>query len=64
MIDDERKPIGDTSSLMMAVSAIVEAVLEGQGVTLFAQRPSPWRRAQREDAARIQLWRSLSWNRS
>jgi len=63
MTDDERKPAGDTSSLMMAVSAIVEAVLEGQGVTLFAQRPSLWRRVQREDATRIQIWRTLSWNR-
>jgi hypothetical protein len=48
---------------MMTVSAIVEAVLEGQGVTLFAKQPSLWRRAQREDATRIQIWRAISWNR-
>ncbi len=63
MDDSERKP-NDLSSLMATVASIVETVLEGQGLTLLTQLPSPWKAAQREDLARDHEWRALGWNRA
>ena len=49
---------------MAAVAAIVAAVLEGQGLTLLTQRPSPWKMAHREEMAWDQRWRDLGWDRA
>ena len=63
MTDGERKP-GELSSLMSTVDAIVEAVLEGQGLTLSVQRQTAWKAAQREAMAHDQQWRGIGWNRA
>ena len=61
---DGEKPPADLSSLMSTVAGIVEAVLEGQGITLFTQRPNPWKAAQREEMARTQVWQQMDWGRA
>ncbi len=63
MTDGEKKP-GELSSLMAAVASIVEAVLEGHGLNLPTQKPSPWKAAHREGMAQDQRWRDLGWNRA
>ena len=49
---------------MSTVAAIVEAVLEGSGLTLSTQRPTAWKAAQREAMAHDQQWRGMGWNRA
>ena len=49
---------------MATVASIVETVLEGQGLTLLTQLPSPWKAAEREDLARDHEWRAIGWNRA
>ena len=51
------------SSLMATVTAIVEAALEGQGLTLLTPKPSPWKAAQRDEMARDQKWLAVGWGR-
>lgn len=63
MTGGEKKP-GDLSSFMATVAAIVDTVLEGQGLILLTQRPSPWKAAHREEMARAQRWRDIGWNRA
>ena len=64
MADDRKKPNNDVPSVMAAVAAIVEAVLEGHGLTPNDQRPSPWKAAHREEMARYHEWRSIGWGRA
>lgn len=63
MTGGEKKP-GDYSSFMATVAAIVDTTLEGQGLILLTQRPSPWKVAHREEMARAQHWRDIGWNRA
>ena len=63
MGNGESRP-SDLSSLMATVAAIVEAILEGQGLTLLTQRPSPWKASHREEMAWDQHWRVVGWNRA
>ena len=63
MTTSEKKP-GDHSSIKATVAAIVEAMLEGQGLTLSTQRPSPWKAAHREEMAEDQRRRDIGWDRT
>ena len=63
MADDRKKP-NDVPSIMATVAAVVKAVLEGQGLSLYAQRPSPWKAVHKEDMVRDHEWRNIGWGRA
>ena len=62
MNDGERKP-QEHPSLMATVAAIVEAVLDGQGLTLFTPKPSPWKAAHRDEMVRSHERPVVGWGR-
>jgi hypothetical protein len=51
-------------SLIEAITSIVEAAMEGHGITLSAQKPSRWKTAHRADMALRQTWREAGWDRA